>query len=1619
MSKIFIASTTEAVIFEHGYLVYDGNDDPSTTNDQFIIRAGPTQTGEPFGNILVEAGFPSVTTGGIKSADSIDVDDNGTADVDPLIARNYTQIAIPDGYTASSLWTAMTAFVAGLGSVIPSGVHTGRINTGIDYDPEGPNSNGVLNSVLAAFGIKFADVTPYEEGNTSNSRLEIGDFIGHTHILDSNGNNTFTLRAYASKDFTLFDAELYTFNDNAGNDTIILEKGARLEIVKDSDAGSSNVVVMQDFELGILSLVSPFGSDDLRVQDNSVSASTFPLLVLGDQYAANGLAADILEFRGAGSALLKRVNLVLIPEEEGFGSITEIYTAFSDQADVTGSAGADRLYGDGQANELTGGRGADIIKGGVGTDHYVWNLGDGSDTVHDDWADSDQLVLGPGITSSMVDVNASGSDLLVMIDNAAGYGATIVIKDAASLESTFLGTHVQNVITEADPTTTTYLWGTYDEILEGYYDGADVITGADGVNDHIDGGDHDDILSGGSGDDYIEGGAGANDELYGGSGNDRLEDTDGGLLDGGADDDLLIAWGDAVLKGGSGHDVIFAHGEDITVEGGSGNDVISIDDPDAVATVDGGDDDDIIHFGGTAQTVIASDGDDVIFQDWGEGAETVIRFADTLDMEDLTLEIRPNARDLLITHPDGTILLVDYLLKPENWAIQFGTGTPVVLDTESLEYTYAGSDTVFFSGAQAINVAAITTGSGSDTIFTSNSNTTVNAGAGQDVVWGGAGNNEIHGGDDIDQLTGGAGDDEIYGDGGADRIEGNGGGDSLYGGDGNDTITVSDSVSAPSFSTIDGGAGNDTILIQRLGVDTYAAANTVYGGTGDDVITATWGENEIYGGDGNDTISIGAELVPLDATIIEGGAGNDTITLYGSDGTVDGGDGNDTITVTGDENTVSVGGGTNTLQLFGEDNIVVVDGGQSTITASGHTVVDFGSGVSPAALTFSYVPGTSDLIVDTGAAQVRLTGYLTNPFAWSVAFGGASSAFAISATNTDASAATENIDLTAISGNINDTVTTGSGDDIVIGLGGNDIISTNSGADFISGGDGNDTLSGGDGDDQIEGGDGIDNIQGGAGNDEIFGGDGADAIYGGTGVNELYGEGGNDLIDGSDGTADGSILSGGDGNDTVHGSAFADQIYGDDSSAGNDTIYGGGGNDIIFGGAGNDSIDGGAGNDLMVGGTGNDTYYIDSASDIVDEDENEGTDTLVSSIDISTVPAHIENVQFTGTAARTTTGNSLNNIISGSVGNDVFNGMGGNDTLYGYGGNDTLNGGADADTIYGGDGTDSISGGDGNDTIWTGSGADVVYGDGGNDTIYGLAGGFDAVTLYGGAGTDTIYGGWGNDAIEGGADADTVYGDLGQDTIEGGDGDDVIYGGDDPFLGSSDDTLYGDGGNDQIFGGSGNDTLYGGDGNDTLDGGQGADAMAGGAGDDTYYYDNTSDVITENSGEGVDLVYVSKNLFTLPDHVENLIFTGTLGRYGIGNGLDNAMTGTSGHDFLYGLDGADTLEGKGGNDTLEGGDGADIFLYGAGALGSGTDTITDFSTVEGDAIDLRYLLGAYDSGQDAIDDFVRLTTSGSNTILAIDAAGTGSSYTNLATLSGVTFADTVEDLVTAGSLIVE
>jgi Ca2+-binding RTX toxin-like protein len=114
----------------------------------------------------------------------------------------------------------------------------------------------------------------------------------------------------------------------------------------------------------------------------------------------------------------------------------------------------------------------------------------------------------------------------------------------------------------------------------------------------------------------------------------------------------------------------------------------------------------------------------------------------------------------------------------------------------------------------------------------------------------------------------------------------------------------------------------------------------------------------------------------------------------------------------------------------------------------------------------------------------------------------------------------------------------------------------------------------------------------------------------------------------------------------------------------------------------------------MTGFTGNDIYVVDNAGDVVNENVNEGTDEIRTSLAAYSIAAltNIENLTGTNAAGQTLTGNLNNNTITGAAGNDLIDGGTGADIMIGGGGNDVYIVDNSADTIMelAGGGTDEV-----------------------------------------------------------------------------------------------------------------------------------------------------------------------------------------------------------------------------------------------------------------------------------------------------------------------------------------
>jgi trimeric autotransporter adhesin len=357
-------------------------------------------------------------------------------------------------------------------------------------------------------------------------------------------------------------------------------------------------------------------------------------------------------------------------------------------------------------------------------------------------------------------------------------------------------------------------------------------------------------------------------------------------------------------------------------------------------------------------------------------------------------------------------------------------------------------------------------------------------------------------------------------------------------------------------------------------------------------------------------------------------------------------------------------------------------------------------------------------------------------------------------------------------------------------------------------------------------------------------------------------------------------------------------------------------NNVIAGNSGNNHLYGGAGNDTMAGGAGDDYYAVDSASDLVIENANEGIDTVESEIS-HTLGANIDQLWLAyGAGAINGTGNVLDNQLWGNEDGNVLMGLDGNDELIGDEGLDTLIGGMGND-IYRLEATDSIID---NVIEYADEGIDSVYLEiAASGLTYTLSDNVENLILLGGSplnGTgnalnNMITGNSGNNLIDGGAGADTMTGGLGNDTYIVDSASDVVTenasAGTDTVLSSVTYTLGANIENLTLTGsgavnGTGNslnNVIAGNSANNVLNGGVGADTMAGGSGNDTYVVDSASDVVIENASAGTDTVQSSVT-YTLSSEVEKLLLTGTATIDGRGNALENHLVGNSAANTLYG-----------------------------------------------------------------------------------------------------------------------
>jgi Ca2+-binding RTX toxin-like protein len=412
----------------------------------------------------------------------------------------------------------------------------------------------------------------------------------------------------------------------------------------------------------------------------------------------------------------------------------------------------------------------------------------------------------------------------------------------------------------------------------------------------LEGGPGNDILTEGGGPDTLDGGEGDDwliadnnsqpdsDSLVGGPGEDRaiysqrnepltisLDDvandgqtgehdnvhSDVEIVDGGYEDDTLTgSAGDDELIGGAGDDTLYGLGGDDVLDGwgacgdehlygGAGDDTLLLE---GRTYADGGADDDTFERGGSdctlTDTAIGGPGVDTADFSGSDSSEASVSLDDIAnDGEDGHDDYRSDIEDLIGSDHGMTLI--------------GSAGPNVIAGGAGDDILVGGGGADVLSGGDGIDVADYS----DDTAPVS-------------LTLDGLANDGLAGeGDEIEgyveDLRGGDGADTLVGDDGDNVLDGGPGADVMRGGAGIDGVDYSDREHAVQ-ADLDGAAGDDGEAGEG---DTIGAdVEGLFGGSGDDTLTANALDGFLVGDAGNDhLVDLGGE------DFIDAGAGADEV----------------------------------------------------------------------------------------------------------------------------------------------------------------------------------------------------------------------------------------------------------------------------------------------------------------------------------------------------------------------------------------------------------------------------------------------------------------------------------------------------------------------------------------------------------------------------------------------------------------------------------------------------------------------------------------------------------------------------------------------------------------------
>jgi len=796
-------------------------------------------------------------------------------------------------------------------------------------------------------------------GDGGDDIISSGEFSANTLLSGGKGNDVLKGSDYN---------DTYLFKLGDGQDTIIEKRGySDEEDVLKFDVGISQQDISIDRKEENLILSHQNGVDKITING---------------WYTGRGHQLELIEFADGSIWLGDFINTTglnvtgtagddVLSGVENFADVlngdggNDHLTSLGDNDRLNGGDGDDVLRADDESINTTfhGGRGNDQMEGSSDNDLYLFNLGDGQDTIIERWQYGDvedALKFGPGITQADVTISRDGEDLLLSHQNGVDKVTVRGWYDSSELQLERVE-FSDDTSWDGDYVTTTGLNVTGTE-------GDDILSGVKWFTN---------ILNGGAGNDQLNS-PGKNDTLIGDDGNDILNSSGN----------------DSTLNGGAGNDALHVSGDDGTLNGGDGDDVLSSSASYSGSTFYGGQGSD--QMTGSHQGDIylfnLGDGQDTISEKWGaRDSEDILKFGIGITPDDIF--ITREEENLILNHQNSTdrTTVIDWFenQRYQLERVEFVDGS----QWEGTELTEIGLNYSGTSGDDTLNgvdgfVETISGGEGNDNLTARGDNDTLNGDEGDDNIRASSSskNTTFHGGKGTDQMTG-----SYYND------------TYLFSlGDGSDTIIERGQFDSDTIDVLKLGSGisQQDITIAREG---HSLILSHQNGT-DKITLRNWYLDSDYRiervefSDG--TVWDSDDLIPADvdptkdedddttADVRNGSSGDDQLIAIGDNIKLNGLGGDDILmSLNSSKNTIFNGGkGSDYMagSYYNDTYLFNLGDGQDTIIEMGQAGTDtadilkFGSGITQQDISISRIGQGLLLSHQNATDQVIVSGWYNN-----------------------------------------------------------------------------------------------------------------------------------------------------------------------------------------------------------------------------------------------------------------------------------------------------------------------------------------------------------------------------------------------------------------------------------------------------------------------------------------------------------------------------------------------------------------------------------------------------------------------------------------------------------------